>query len=148
MTAGLEAVAVQEWIVATLKDDTELATLAGSPELLLDRLWDGEYQGSEEEAPWWISYTCQDSVDIKGVGAIQVMARVQFQVKVVARGRSYMPALPVYQRVHALMEARLNQTAPDGQVFTTERVSGFQFPEREAGLEYRHLGGRYEALSQ
>lgn len=148
MSAGLEAFTVQEWIVATLTNDTTLATLAGSPEILEDRVWDGEYRGAEDLAPWWISFTVQDPIDVKTVGMIQVMSTVRFTAKVVARGRSYAPALPVYQRVHELLEARLNVPTSDGYLLTSSRVSGFQFPEEDQGMQYRHLGGTFEALSQ
>lgn len=151
MTAGLEAIAVQEWIWSTLSTDTELADLADGPEDLADRIWESEYQGSrpkDVDGFWWIVFDAQDTVDVKGVGAIQIMGRVRFQVKVVVRGEDYGPGIPVYQRVHQLMEARLNQVTTSGLVMTTERLSGFQFPERTTGMEYRHLGGTFEALSQ
>jgi hypothetical protein len=56
--------------------------------------------------------------------------------------------VPVYKRVHTLLESQINQVTSDGIVLTTERVSGFQFQERTTGMNYSHLGGQYEALSQ
>lgn len=145
---GLEAMTVQEWLVTTLSTDADLATLAGGAPQLLDRIWEGEYRGADQEAPWWISFTVLEPVDVKGVGMFQIMSAVRFQVKVVHRGDDYTPALPVYSRVHQLLEARTNQPTTDGVVLTSQRVNGFQFPERDTGLEYRHVGGVYETLAQ
>jgi hypothetical protein len=62
---------------------------------------------------------------------------------------SYGPVIPVYQRVHELLESQTHQEpAQGGLVLTAERVSGIQYPERAGGIEYRHLGGLYETLTQ
>lgn len=154
MSAGLETMTVQEWIVARLSGDATLVDLTdrpgdpGSPERLLDRIWEGEYRGSEQETPWWISFTVPSSVDVKGVGLIQVMATVLFQTKVVCRGDDYTPGVAVYKRVHDLLESQTNQATTDGLVLECGRVSTFQFPERTSGMEYRHLGGQYLARAQ
>lgn len=151
MSTGLETITVQEWLVSRLSGDSDLAAAAGGVDALLDRIWEGEYQGSADknvDGFWWISYTMADTVDVKGVGLIQLMGRTQFQVKVVVRGESYLPALPIYTRVHALLENQLNAPTTDGIVLTCGRVSSFQFPDRTTGMEYRHLGSTYETLAQ
>ena len=151
MAAGLEGLTVQEWIVSTLSESAALATLAGGADELLDRIWEGEYKGSaakDELGFWWISFTVLDPQDIKVVSMFQVMSRVQFQMKVVCRGDDYTPAAAPYQIAHMLLESQLNQPTSDGIVLTSQRLSGFQFLERTTGMEYAHLGGTYETLTQ
>lgn len=149
MTSGLEGIALAQWVYGTLTADQDLqdAATASQGPALAQRVVDGEYADPENTA-WWVSFTIMEPQDIKGVGMFQVMARTQFQVKVVARGESYTPAIPIYRRVHALLEAQTNQAVGYGLVLTSQRVSGIQFPERANGMEYRHLGGTYEALGQ
>lgn len=143
---GLEGITLAAFIASTLTSDLNLQAQAGSAEALADRVVEGTYTG---DAPWWVSFTILPPVDVKVVGLIQVMARVQAQVKVVARAESYAPALVPYRRVHALLEGRtIPVDAGAGTVLTVGRVSGIQFPEQVSGIEYRHLGGLYEALTQ
>jgi hypothetical protein len=142
---GLEAITVARWVYATLSTDPELQALLGGADAP-NRIKEGTYSGA---APLWIVYTILPPVDVKGVGMVQIASNVQFQVKVVGTGQSYTPLIPVYQRVHELLEARLAQEPVQGGiVLTSERVSGVMFPERANGIEYRHLGGLYETLTQ
>lgn len=143
---GVEGITVSRWIVQHLADDPALQALAGTRQALAERIAEGTYPGT---APWWIVFTILEPQDVKGVGMIQIMSRVQFQVKVVTKGASYAPIIPIYQRVHALLEAQQDQEpAPGGVILTCERVSGVQYTERADGIEYRTLGGLYEALTQ
>ena len=79
---------------------------------------------------------------------VQVFSRVTFDLVVTGEGTSYGPLVPVYQRAHELLEGRANRQTPQGLVLTCSRVSGIIYPERDQGVEYRHLGGTYatEAL--
>lgn len=142
---GLEAITVARWVYETLSTDTALQDLLGGADAP-NRIKEGTYTGG---APVWVVYTILPPVDVKGVGMVQIASTVQFQVKAVGVGSSYVPLIPVYQRVHTLLEARLAQEpAPGGIVLTSERVSGIMYPERTNGIEYRHLGGLYETLTQ
>lgn len=145
---GLEAMTLLAFIRKTLTEDPELADLAGSAQALDARVVEGEYRGTGEDGDWAILVTPLDPVDIKGVGMIQVMAQTRAQVKVVGQVDGYLPLVPIYARVHALLEGRTNEDTALGSVLTLQRVSGFQMPERANGIEYRHLGGLYEALTQ
>lgn len=143
---GIEGITVARWVWSTLTNDTALQDLLGGPQGIQGRVKEGTYDGA---ADTWVVYTLLEPQDVKGVGLIHVMSRVQFQVKVVGKGASYTPLVPIYQRVHELLEGRTNQEpAQGGLILTAERVSGVQFPERANGIEYRHLGGLYETLTQ
>lgn len=143
---GLEGITVLRWLYTTLTTDQALQDLLGGPQGIQQRVKEGTYTG---DAPIWVVYTLLEPQDVKGVGLTHVMSRVQFQIKVVGKGASYTPLIPVYQRVHELLEGKTNQEpAQGGIILTAERVSGVQFPERANGIEYRHLGGLYETLTQ
>lgn len=141
---GIEGITVSRWVYDTLTTSPALQGLLGAP--VGPKVREGTYDGT---APIWVVYTILPPTDVKGVGATQIMSRVQFQVKVVGKGQSYGPLVPIYQEVHRLLESRTNQEpAAGGIILTSERVSGVQYPERTNGVEYRHLGGLYETLTQ
>lgn len=142
---GLEGITVARWVTTTLTADPVLQGYLGGAEGIADRVAEGTYDGA---ATTWVVFTILSPQDVKVVGMTQVMALVQVQVKVVTVGASYAPIVPVYQRVHELLEGRANQVAQDGIVLTSHRVSGVQYPERANGIEYRHLGGLYETHTQ
>lgn len=144
---GLEGITVSRWVYATLSGDPTLQDLLGGAQEAPKRVVEGLYQG---DATLWVVFTVlPDFQDVKGVGMVQIMSRVQFQVKAVCRGTSYAPVIPVYQRINELLESKVAQEpAQGGLILTAERVSGIQYPERANGIEYRHLGGLYEALTQ
>lgn len=150
MTAypGMEAITVARWVWETLTTDATLQGLLGGSQAALERLVaDGTYDGDADK---WVTFDVLPPLDVKGVGMVQIMSQVQFQVKVTAKGSSYGPCVPIYERVHTLLEGRLNQvpSAGEGLVLTAQRVSGIRLPERADGIEYRHLGGTYETLTQ
>jgi hypothetical protein len=143
---GLEAVTVARWVYATLTTDPTLQGILGGPEKAAQTVVEGTYAGAE---PLWITFTVLDPIDVKGVGMTQIMAVTQVQVKAVAKATSYNAVIPAYQRAHELLEGRLNQEpAQGGLILTAHRVSGIKYPERASGIEYRHLGGLYETLTQ
>lgn len=144
---GLEGITVARWVYGTLTADPTLQGLLGGAQQAAQRVVEGTYAGA---ADLWVAFTVlPDFQDVKGVGMVQIMSRVQFQMKVVGKGTSYNPLIPVYQRAHELLESKVAQEpAQGGLILTAERVSGVQYPERANGIEYRHLGGLYEALTQ
>lgn len=144
---GLESITVARWVYTTLATDPTLQGLLGGPQEAALRVVEGTYAGAGDV---WLTYTIvPDSQDVKGVGMVQIMSRVMVQVKAVAKATSYTKVIPVYQRAHTLLEGRLAQEPTQGGlILTAQRVSSVQYPERTGGIEYRHLGGLYEALTQ
>lgn len=147
LNPGLEGITVSRWVYQTLTADQALQDALGGPQEAARRVVEGAYAGGGD---LWITWTViPDWQDVKGVGAVQIMSRVQFQMKVVGKGTSYAPLLPVYQRAHELLESKVAQEpSGGGLILTAHRVSGVQYPERANGIEYRHLGGLYEAETQ
>lgn len=143
---GLEAITVARWVYATLTADPTLQDLLGGAQGAAQRVVEGTYTGT---ADLWLTFTVLDPIDVKAVGMVQVMAVTQFQVKAVAKSSSFSSVIPAYQRAHTLLEGRLNQEPTQGGlILTSQRVSGIKYPERASGIEYRHLGGLYETLTQ
>lgn len=145
---GLEGITVARMIFTRLAQDPALRALLGGAQGIQKRIVEGTYSGTEKE---WVTWTVvPDFQDVKGVGAVHIFTRVQFQMKVVVQSTSYSPALPIYQRAHALLESITVPVEPSqgGSVLTCHRVSGVQYPEKTGGIEYRHLGGLYEAITQ
>lgn len=144
---GLEGITVARWVTNRLTTDQALQDLLGGPQGVQQRVREGIYQG---DADTWVVFTIlPDFLDVKGVGMEQIHSAVQFQVKAVAKAMSYAPVIPIYQRINELLEASLAQEpAQGGLILTAQRVSGVMYPERTGGIEYRHLGGLYEALTQ
>lgn len=143
---GLEGITVARWVTSTITSNPEFQSLAGSPARAAQRVREGVYEGAE---PWWVVFTILPPQDVKGAGLTHLASTVQFQVKVVAKATSYTDLVPVYQRIHELLEGRTNQEPTQGGlILNATRVSGIMYPERTQGIEYRHLGGLYETLTQ
>lgn len=146
---GLETITLSRFIYQQLAADTQLQNLLGGTAEAGKRITEGVYAGTADR---YVVYTIvPDANDVKGVGVTHVMTRAQVQVKAVAaRATSYNAVIPIYQRVHAILEGRATPTevTQGGLVLTCHRLSVIQYPEREDGVEYRHLGGLYEALVQ
>ena len=140
---GLEGLPVSTWLHRCLTADAELMALLGGDPL---RLVEGVYRG---EAPSWVVWTIVAPTDVKGVGATHIASNVPIQVKVVGQTETYSDLAPIYQRVHARLEYQLDHDVVGaGRILSCHRVSGIQYPETSGGIEYRHLGGLYEALTQ
>lgn len=146
MSAGLEGITLSRWVYQTLTLDAELAGYLGGAQAVFQRVWEGVAPAGTGEP--WIVFTVMEPQDVKGVGMVQVMSRASVMVKVIGKGSSYGPLLPIYKRAHALLEAQSNKAVTDGLVLTSHRVSGVQYPEQVNGTEYRHLGGIYDMYAQ
>jgi hypothetical protein len=140
MSNGLEAVTVAEFLWEVLSEDATIQNLLGGD---LDRIAMGTLPFG---APLpGIRYNVLPPRDVKVVGMTQVFSVVTFDLIVTTEGQSYGPCIPLYERAHNLLEGRANHPTSSGLVLTCSRVSGIMYPERESGVEYRHLGGTYTA---
>lgn len=153
MTAnpGLEGITLARWVYQTLSTDAALAAAVGvTLAALPTQIGEGTAPSTSDPAKPWIVFTVTESLDVKTVGMIQVMAHARIQVRATVRGNSYGPLVAVYQRIHQLLEAKANQapTGFTGMVLTCERVSSVQYPENDQGIQYRHLGGLYDTFVQ
>lgn len=145
---GVEGITLAQVLFARLTQDQALADLLGTTLAgLADRVHEGT---APEDTPGpWITFTILEPQDVKVVGLTHVWSNVEAQVKVTDATESYADLVPIYQQVHALLESQTHLEGPTGgQVMTCYRVSGVQYPERDAGTQYRHLGGLYRTETQ
>lgn len=151
--AGIEGITVASWVTEVLTASVALQALAVDDGAIdpVDALQRSIHEGvapASTPLPWWITFDVMEPQDVKVVGLTQVMARVEFQVKVTAAAASYLPVLEPYRAVHAALESQANQQTDFGLILACERVSGRQYPETTQGVDYRHLGGLYRATVQ
>lgn len=146
VTAGTEGLVISDWLNDTLTADAALIAAMGGGDAI-DRIGEGLVPAGAGGWPV-VTWTVIEPQQINGVGLTEIMARVSFTIKAVTQSRSYAPIVPVVQRIHALIASKANVTVSQGLVLTCERRAGIQYPERTEGIEYRHLGGLYEAHVQ
>lgn len=144
MSAGLEPLAVDQWIMATLLGDGPLQALLGAD--YADRVWTDVAPESIAGIVIVSTYQ-QDADDLMGVGSARWGVRGSWIVKAITPGMSYEPVRAIYQRVDAVLHGASGNVA-DGTVFAFRREAPVRYPEQANDQHYRHLGGRYTAWAQ
>lgn len=92
----------------------------------------------------FVVFTVDEALDVMVVGGEIVYGRVPVTVRATTEGRSYSPLGPIAFAVFAdLHGARNVPVAGGGIILASYRTSGIMYPERAAGVDYRHLGGTY-----
>lgn len=124
---------VEPWLYATLTADSELAILVGD-----------SVSGTLAPAPLtppYVTFLMQSSVDIiTGAGGDRITTDNLYIVKAVVAGSGWDQAIPIAARINMLLH-RPNETinVPGGSLVSIgERI--VQYPEVDAGIQYRHLG--------
>jgi hypothetical protein len=142
MTAGIEHVAIQEFLFEKLRDDSAVAALVAG-RVYADKAPAGAV------FPFVILIEQAASPDVMGVGARRIMAGGLWQVKGVVQAESFGGTLA---SLAAAIDAALHGkagTVDNGVVLACTRESTFRLAETgPAGEPYRHLGGLYRVLAQ
>lgn len=139
---GTEGLAASDWLYDTLTADATLQGLLGGPSGIAQRVGEGILPTNT--ALPLVTYTVGPEGNIvAAVGEIELLAQPLVLVKAIGQGQSYGPLYPIFQRVHALLVAQVNRPTPFGLISSVRRTSLVQYPERDNGTEYRHLGGLY-----
>ena len=140
---GTEGLTISDWVNDTLAGDAPLqALLGGTPAAAALRIIAGV--APTGTAFPYVNFVVGPEGRIVGAISAEVMARFTISVKAVGKGPSYSPLIPVVQRFHALLAGAVNRVTPLGTVLSVIRVGALQYPERDQGIEYRHLGGLYQ----
>lgn len=86
----------------------------------------------------------QSSVDTFGVGAVRIMVRPLWTVKVVVEDQTYKAASAIYSVVDSVLQGA-SGTATNGDVYKCYRESqDIRYPSPKAGGGfYRYVGGMY-----
>lgn len=137
MSSGIETTEVVEpWLFATLSADATLMGLVGG--VLVNTSEDAV----EDPPDAWLEYAYVSARDILAVGGTRVQVDAIYQVKAVVRGSSYDPATAIFRRVSTLLDRPETQSTTHGDI-SCRRETIIQYPERQDGTQYRHLGGTY-----
>jgi hypothetical protein len=142
MTAGIEQVAIQEFLFETLRDNSAVAAIVAA-RIYADRA------PSDTTFPFVIIMEQAASPDVMGIGARRIMAGGLWQVKGIVQDASFGGTLA---SLAAAIDAALHRkagTVDNGVVLACTRESTFRLAETGPGGEqYRHLGGLYRVLAQ
>lgn len=144
MSAGLEPLAVDQWIMTTLLNDGPLQALLGPD--YADRIWT-DVAPETVSGIVVVSQYQQDGDDLMGVGTARWATRGTWVVKAIAPGMSYEPVRAIAARVDAILHGA-SGTVADGPVLAFVRTGPVRYPEQANDQHYRHLGGRYTAWAQ
>lgn len=142
MTAGLETIAMKQFLTTKLTADSALAAVVST------RIYDGV-------APAAATFPCvvfqnqsAGGIDVVATGALRIMTDSLFVVKGIARTQSFMGDLKtIATRIDAALHG-ISGTATDGTVIACVRERAFELIETTDGVQYRHLGGVYRLLAQ
>jgi hypothetical protein len=152
---GLEGITVATFLVDRLASDPDFRTALGVPtrDAALARIAEGVLPPDQptvrpDGSPFpWVTFTIVEPQDVRVVGLAKVLTAVQFQVKVTAATETYAALADVAAAVNARLDAVVNPPTHPA-VATCERLSGVHYPENANGVQYRHLGGLFQAYVQ
>lgn len=142
---GDESVQALEWAYGVLTSTQAVADALQVPlSALPEHVW--QDPAPPEAVEPLVVLSASDALDTNGLGpAPRIKAAVPLLVRVVVRGTSYQPAVPVVQAIYARMHAaRSEPVAGGGTMLTCQRVSGVAYPETASGVQYRHLGHQFQ----
>lgn len=136
----IEIVFVNQWLYTLLSGDATMTSLVGN------RIYDSI-------APVGVAFPLvlfnfQGGSDVSVVGGVRVMNSGLYQVKAVVQSGSNASALPIANRIDALLH-RATGSAPGGLILASVREQPIAYPEvSKEGIQYRHLGGLYRVIAQ
>lgn len=146
MRYGDEGVQALEWAYGRLSGSQALAdALSVAVGALPGHLWnDGD---APSDAPDLIVVlAASDPLDAGLLGdAPRLWSRVPLTVRGVFRGTDYGALAPVSRAIYGELHGRRNDPIPGGgTMLTCLRTSSVQYPEDAGGIQYRHLGQRFQ----
>lgn len=137
MSTGVETTQIVEpWLYSTLAADPSLTELVGG--LIIN----ATAEEMENDPDNHVVFSFASSRDIRGIGTTRVQVDCIYLVKAVVRGQSYTPATPIFARIDALLSVDGTVSTEAGDL-TCVRETITQYPERQDGAHFRHLGGTY-----
>lgn len=126
---------VETWLYSVLHGDVTLAGLV-----------DGRVIGpvaalGDFEVPF-VVFSLAGTRDITSVDGTIIDTSSIYTIKAVGAGSSWDAVRSIAARVHTLIHGKA-YTFPGGGSLTCVRERIVEYPEEEAGQQYRHLGGQY-----
>lgn len=150
MRYGDEGLAVATWLVQVISEDPGIQDALGVTDQAgaLKRVWEGT---APEGTPFpFITFQVGEPQDWNPVGPSgRVFSAVPVTVKGTDEATSYAALSPIAQRLYALLVGNHNTLLTQGGlILTGHRDSGIQYPEQVNGVQYRHLGGLFQIITQ
>ena len=95
-----------------------------------------------------VAFSLVSAVDTTtGDTLYRILSRQIWTVRAVVEGHSYASAIPIADRIDALLQ-NSSGTADGAIIYHTSRESSLRMAEEVEGKQYRHLGGTYRIACQ
>lgn len=132
--------------VETLAADAWLETVLGSDQTLLSQGLTGafaEMAPTQQPVPF-ILWTNQGALDITTVGWNRISVQVTYLVRAVHQARDFGPLQPMADQIDRLLHGQMGNAL--GRVIQqcVREAPYQQVEDRGEGIQWRHLGGRYQ----
>lgn len=140
-----------EWAYATLTTLQPLAdaltAFLGAPVALADlpaHVWPEVAPGSAPDPV--VVFSVADPLDRRAVGPEdRIFSSVPLDVRVTAQDSAYDALAPIARVIYDALHGVTNvPVGSGGVVLTAYRTGGIQYPELAGGIQYRHLGHRFQ----
>jgi len=138
MSAGFETIEVVDpWLFETLSTDDVIRNACGN------RVGGELSDMDERDARPYVTWNMSSSIDVGLVqrGGARLWNEALYNVKVVGRGTSYAPIIPVARRIEALLNGAAVSTETGD--LTCVRRQTIQYGEAAGSAKFRHLGAIY-----
>lgn len=123
------------WIVQTLLADATITAAVGQ------RVFDTE--APQGELTPYILIQEYHSRDVMGVGPQRFKADLQYIVKYVKQGQSFVEMGSIAERIDTLLHAASGVPNGGGTIVACQRMRTLKYAEPDEGLIFRNLGGIY-----
>jgi hypothetical protein len=135
MLPGVEIIATEQYVMERLAARPALVAL-----IPVDRHFSGPAPSGT--AFPYIRADFLTSPDLQALGAVRVWSRPRYNVYVVDRAGSFVPLEAAASEIDAALQGS-SGTARGASIRDCEREAVYAKIETVAGVQYRHLGGRY-----
>lgn len=135
MSVQIETVElIEPWIYSTMWGDDDLRTLVGD-----------SISGTLAPAPLtppYVTFLMQSSLDVNtAAGGDRITTDNLYMIKGVTAGAGWDAAVPIASRLSALFHLPNRTVNVPGGSLVSIRQQIVEYPEVDAGIQYRHLGG-------
>ena len=141
MSGVIETVEVVEpWLYARISSDSVIT------DLVADRVYGTFVDSSVDERH--VIFALNSPRDVVGVGRARIILDALYVAKAVAPTSSWDDLTPVAKRLDELLHGAVEQAVElegdvVGYIAGCRREQIVQYPQEEAGAQWRHLGGLY-----
>jgi hypothetical protein len=140
-----EEVRIAHWLIGKLRADNGAGGLFGAPALVTG-VW-LDLIPPEIDLPAIRISELAIPADVTSVNGTRILIGGVYVVAAVVDGSSYGPAVPIADRIDAVLQ-RASGPGRDGVIVEScIRERPFKLPEDDGDVHFRHLGGVYRAIA-